>query len=304
MISVFKKLTTKPVWLWERRRSYPIRARFCELPALGVQKGVKRFVVLATPDAVQDALWTAWSWYRYLRNYGFSLELAVDGAISDADSAAAAHLFPGILVYSAQSLSASVCEREPRLKTFLYGHPTGRKLALMLALVEQGPVLYSDHDILAFRSPDELLARIDRNVSSYFLEDADGTCDPEIAENAKSLGLERIPRFNCGFLYLPQGSLSIRQAAEILSTWRPPGGSWFAEQTVLSFMLRASNAQALPPERYVISPRRQFYWEKDIDYATIVARHFTGTVRHVMYRYGMPILLRQSRIMEKEQGNA
>jgi len=303
-VNLFRKLSTRPIWWWERRRSYPIRSRFRELPALGVRKGPKRFVVLATPDAFNDALWTAWSWYRYLRDNGFSLDLAVDGAISDADSAAANRLFPGISVYSAQSFCSSVCEREPKLETFLYGHPTGRKLALMLALSEQGPVLYSDHDILAFRSPDELLSRIEKDVCSYFLEDTDGTRDPHIVENAKALGLDYIPRFNCGFLYLPQGSLSMRQAAEILSTWRPPGGSWYAEQTVLSFMLRGVNAQALPPERYVISPRRQFYWEKDVDYATIVARHFTGTVRHVMYRYGMPILLRQSKMMEKEQGNA
>jgi hypothetical protein len=63
-----------------------------------------------------------------------------------------------------------------------------------------------------------------------------------------------------------------------------------------------ANAQALPDSRYVISNRRQFYWEKDVDYTTIVARHFTGTVRHVMYRYGMPEILRQSRYFVGESG--
>jgi hypothetical protein len=56
--------------------------------------------------------------------------------------------------------------------------------------------------------------------------------------------------------------------------------------------MRHANAQPLPDSRYVISNRRQFYWEQDVDYKSIVARHFTGTVRHVMYRYGMPAILR------------
>jgi hypothetical protein len=91
-------------------------------------------------------------------------------------------------------------------------------------------------------------------------------------------------------------------AARILETWRPPGGSWFAEQTVLSIMLRDVDTEALPSNRYVISNCRQFYWEKDVDYKKIVARHFTGTVRHVMYRYGLPEILRQSRYFVGESG--
>jgi hypothetical protein len=63
----------------------------------------------------------------------------------------------------------------------------------------------------------------------------------------------------------------------------------------MSILMRRANAQALPEDRYVISARRQFYWETDVDYKTIAARHFTGTVRHVMYGRGMPWVLSQSR---------
>ena len=67
-------------------------------------------------------------------------------------------------------------------------------------------------------------------------------------------------------------------------------------------MLQDVNAEALPTSRYVISVCRQFYWERDVDYKTIAARHFTGPVRHVMYGKGMPWVLRQSRQMVNVNG--
>ena len=302
MTSAVKKLTTKPVWWWERSRSYPIRSQFDRLPQLPVEPGPKRFVVLATPDSFCDAMWTAWSWYRFLQGHGFQLHLVVDGDAGQV--AGAAQLFPGVSIESAQSLCAYVIEREPRLQSFLLSYPMGRKLALMLALSDRHSVLYSDHDVLAFNAPSELLACIGRGIACNFMEDVDGTRDPQILERAQALGLDFIPRFNSGFLFLPQGSLSMTVAAELLAGWHPPANSWFAEQTALAVLLCQAKAEPLPPDRYVISARRQFYWEKDVDYEAIVARHFTGTVRHLMYRYGMPILLRQSRLSESELTNA
>ena len=297
MKRIFRKLTTRPVWWWERTRSYPIRSRYQQLPPLPVIGGRVRFVVLTAPETLNDALWSAWSWFRYLRHEDCRLEIAVDGVVSAAQSAAAAQLFPGIAIYPAESACRYVYDREPALETFLHGHPTGRKLALILALSDQGPVLYCDHDVLAFSPPHELLASIRRNVPSYFAEEVDGTRDPTIVARADSLGLDYIPKFNSGLLYIPRGTLPMNKAVEILATWRPPGGSWFTEQTVLGVMLRPVNAEALPSSRYVISVCRQFYWEQDVDYKTIAARHFTGTVRHVMYGTGMPLVLRQSRQM-------
>jgi hypothetical protein len=303
MLRIFRKLSTKPVWRWERGRSYSIRSRYRQLPPLPVKEGRLRFVVLTAPETLNDALWTAWSWYRYLRHEDCKLEIAVDGVVSAAHSAAAAQLFPGIAIYPAESACRYVYEREPALEIFLHGHPTGRKLALILALSDQGPVLYCDHDVLAFSPPHELLRSIKRNVACYFPEEVDGTRDSSIVERAMSLGLDYIPGFNSGFLYIPGGALPIKKAAELLSTWRPPSNSWFTEQTVLSVMLQDVNAEALPASRYVISVCRQFYWERDVDYKTIAARHFTGPVRHVMYLYGIPEILRQSKLFSRDGGS-
>ena len=294
MNRLVSKITTKPVWWWERKRSYSIRSFYDRLPPLSVRPGGRRFVVLTTPETLSDALWAAWSWYRFLRDEDCALHISVDGTVSEAAIAAASRLFPGVSIDSAQWACQYVRARMPGLQTFFDNHPTGRKLALILALSDRGPIVYSDYDVLAFRQPHELLSAMDRNVPCYFSEEVDGTRDAQIAERAKQLGLEYIPKFNCGFMHIPQGALSIGLASQILATWRAPGESWFAEQTVLSFMLQQFHAEALPSSRYVISVCRQFYWEKDVDYSAIAARHFTTPVRHVMYKYGMPIILKQS----------
>ncbi len=296
-----RKLLTKPIWWWERNRPYSIRSRFHLLPPLDVAKGGTRFVVLTTPQGLSDALWTAWSWYRYLRPHGFELRMAVDGEIPAGEQQAAQKLFPGISIYKVWLVLSKLCYEQPALGAFFRGHPLGRKLGLMLALSDQGAALYSDGDVLAFNQPADLLTCVDKNVPCYFMEDLDGTRDPRIIERSKALDLEYVPRFNSGFLFIPQGALSIDLAAQILAEWRPPADSWFTEQTVLSILMRKANAQALPDDRYVISARRQFYSETDVDYKNIVARHFTGTVRHLMYGYGMPLILEQSRLSSGEK---
>lgn len=289
-----RKLLTKPTWWWETRRKYSVRDRWRELPAIPVVSGPFRFAVLTTPAALADAMWTAWSWHRYLCAHSFELHLAVDGALSDEELSRVRELFPGIQVYAVQSVYPDLCNLQPSLAAFLNEHPMGRKLGLALALSLRGGVLYSDNDVLAFREPRELLSCAEEKTPAYFVEPQDGTRDPHIVQRAKAMGLEYIPSFNAGCIYIPERAVSIELAAELLKDWQPPI-DWFTEQTVQSVLMRKANAQPLPQDRYVVSARRQFYWETDEDYGKIVARHFVSPVRHVMYRYGIPEILSQSR---------
>jgi hypothetical protein len=292
---MLRKLLTRPIWWWERKRPYPIRSRFRQLPPLGVVKGRARFVVLTTTEALDDAMWAAWSWYRYLRPHGFELQLAVDGEIPGGEKPAVEKLFPGIAIYNVWSILSRLCEEQSALGAFLRGHPVAKQVGLVLALSGQGPVVYSDHDVLAFNPPAELLARVEKQVPSYFIDEGPGCHDPVLLERLETLGLDHIARLNAGFLYVPEGALSLDLAAQILATWKPEPFCYFSPQTTMSALMRSANAQPLPDDRYVISTRRQFYSETDVDYRSIAARHFTGPVRHVLYRYGMPAILRQGR---------
>jgi hypothetical protein len=51
----------------------------------------------------------------------------------------------------------------------------------------------------------------------------------------------------------------------------------------------------------VIQVFRQFFGEQDVDYRKMVARHFTGTFGHVMYRFGMAAILEQGRLARREK---
>lgn len=296
MKRILRQLTTRPVWWWERKRQYAIRARYDLLPVLPVARGRVQFVVLTTPETLKDALWAAWSWYRYLRPHRFELQLAVDGELGETEKHAVRRLFPGISIYDVNSVIVSLCEERSALGTFLRHHPLAKQVGLVLAMSRKGPVLYSDHDVVAFNPPVELQACIESNIPCYFLDDENGCHDQSFAGTLSAMGVDFIRRLNAGFLYVPCGALSIDLAEHILANWNPVRFVYFTPQTVMSALMQYANAQPLPHSRYVISNRRQFYWEKDVDYEAIAARHFTGTVRHVLYKYGIPMILKQSQV--------
>lgn len=251
-----------------------------------------RFAVLTTPQCFCDALWAAWSWYRFI-HASFELEFVVDGEISERDKNAAQSVFPGVGVLRAEAIVSPLRKSYPILAPFFDHHPLGKKLGVILALQCERPLLFSDHDVLAFNSPSEIAVATSDRTPLYITEQKEGLFDPEIIQRAQRLGLEHARDLNSGLLYVPKGSLSIPLASEILADWHPPMRSWFTEQTVLSVLLRQGGGLPLSKQKYVVSNRRQFYWEEDIDYSTIMARHFTGPVRHVMYRKGMPKVLQQ-----------
>jgi hypothetical protein len=301
---VVRKLLTRPAWWWERGRPYPIRSQFRRLPPIPVRPADRLLVVLCTPETLQDAMWTAWSWYRFLQDREFELRIVIDGSVPESGAAAARVLFPGVRILGVEAAVSDWLESSPALAVFFRNHPLGKKLGLILALSRESSILYSDHDVLAFNPPVELLATIEAGVACYIEEEHEGNLDPALIERCSSLGIEHFSKFNSGLLFVPRGALNPQLAEETLSTWRPPAASWFTEQTVLNVLMRKANAISLPRERYVISTRRQFYFEDDVDYGKIVARHFTGTVRHVMYKFGMPILLDQSENLARVLGNA
>jgi len=268
-----------------------------------VQNSEKQFAVLTTPAAFRDALWTAWSWYLYLSHWQFELHFVIDGEITEAEESTARRLFPGVQFDRAATVVSNLGHSQPALETFLQQHPLGKKLGLLLALSQQRETLYCDHDVLAFNPPAEVQDLAEKGTPFYVEEEQDGSLDPDIVERAESLGLKYISRLNSGLLYVPMGALSLDLAAQLLTDWRPPMTSWYTEQAVLSVLMCQAHATPLPANRYVVSNRRQFYWEKDVDYSAIAARHFTGTVRHIMYSKGMPELLRQARSFSMEQGN-
>ncbi len=47
----------------------------------------------------------------------------------------------------------------------------------------------------------------------------------------------------------------------------------------MACLLKLAPMTSLPRDRYITSVNRQFYWQKDVDYGKIAARHFTTPSR-------------------------
>jgi len=289
---IVRKLTTKPVWWLETRRPYPIRNAWTRLPAIPAQNGSIPFAVLTTPQNFNDALWTAWSWVRFLGDT-VRLEVYVDGTLHDEMRRSLDQILPGSGLFEATPAIMANGNYPPHVQSFITDNMTGRKLGLLLALSRRGRFLFSDADILAFAKPTELMELFTSpEKGAYFLEETCSNFVDGIVARAARIGVTPPASLNCGLVLIPHNALSPEIANELLQGWQTPPINWVIEQTVTACLMSAAPLVALPRDRYVLSTARQFYWQPDVDYAKIVARHFTGTTRHVMYLKGMPWILK------------
>jgi hypothetical protein len=291
-MSLLRKLTTRPVWNWEKRRPYPIRKRWHALPAVPAT-GPLPMVMLTTPGGFDDAMWAAWSWLRFMAA-DVRFDLVVDGEPTAGQRAGLERLCPGATLVTRRELLARIGAWPEGVRSFVERHRLGLKLGLILLYQERGRVLYLDSDVLAFHPPREILEafRAGRGTC-YLLDPGTGTFDQRLAETARARGIPPPGPLNSGVLLLDRSCVRLEEVERLLD-----GGidasSWFTEQTLLALLLMPLG-EPLPPHRYVVSTQRQFYWEEDLDYGAIAVRHFTGPTRHVMYLKGLPLLARASR---------
>ncbi len=274
----------------ERNRRYPIRNQVFRLAPLPSADHERQLVILCEPRNFSDASWSAWSWHRHLYEH-LHLHVFVDGAPPPLQVPAFRRLFPGATLDSAPEYLARHFRPSPGFARFLHRHPFARKLALLVTLQTQGDFLYSDADLLAFRRPDEILyALMDPRCPGLFMEEPCESCevDPWVAQIAERLGLPRNNHLNSGLLFVRRGSFDLGVLERILADWRPEFSHRAAEQTIISVLMALNSAHALPDDQYVVSEEGRYFWQRDgIDYREIVARHFVGHVRHLLYKTGL-----------------
>lgn len=287
---ILRKLTTKPVWLWERHRPYPIKKRWRDMPALDVRPDSPvRTNILCTADSLDEGAWCAWSWARYTGQQ-LGVRIVVDGAWDEGFCAALRRVLPKAEVVGIDDLLDRDLAADKTLSAFAAQHPLGRKLLLLLSLQQSEAFVYADNDVLLFSRPDELLQAASFPQPVYNEEAAVPCYSADVVEAAAKRGLLPCDRLNAGLIYCNKGALDTMLAVELLQAKGTGAFSWFDEQTVMAILMRNAGASPLPSDLYVVSSDRQFWWETDVDYSSIRARHFTGTVRHLMYSKGYPAL--------------
>ena len=291
---MLKKLTTKPVWYWERYRPYPIINAWKHLPAQpSTSSSSLVLAILTTPSTLYMAAWSAYSWRRNI-GVSVSIRIYVDGRVNPIFANSLSSVLPGVEVYSASMPDEDLKINSPAMYRFCSTHATGRKLLLILKLQEESNLLFSDCDVLLFRKPIELLYCI-RNQTSAFNQEKDSACyDNQVLEKATELGIRPSEYLNAGLLFIAKNSINQKTAESLLSGVAYPSISWVTEQTVLACLMNLASGSPLPKDRYVVSAERQFWWQQDVNYNIVISRHFTGTVRHLLYMNGYPRIQKQA----------
>ena len=297
-----RKALTQPLWWWNRHRPWPIRERVFGLPShpMAGEAGT-RLVVLATPASVTDAAWTARSFLHRLDRAPagrLALDLYLDSPDPDLLAQTTdrwTRLFPGSEVYATWEAVDKITPLAPTLAELAKSYPLGRKLSVLLHAQERNDVIYTDSDVLLLHDTPEFAQAMRDGGPALYNQEAGAICaDQRLLDYARWHGWPaHADRLNSGLLFLPHGCLPIETAERILSLGAHDPDSYFIEQTVVALLMGAGGARPLPPERYLVSPRGQFYGERDADYRQLTARHFTTPVRHLMYARGMPLLWRQ-----------
>jgi hypothetical protein len=283
---------------WGRNRPRLIRRRVLAFPPIASQPEFPQLVVLCEAGKFTDGLWAAWSWMRFLHRH-LRLHLFVDGAISGEQRHEFERLFPGAEMTSVGAYLAARDTLSPTFRIFLENHLFALKLALLLALQKTTSCLYSDCDVLAFRTPTALIRAIEQGSPSAYIVDpsarTDSTySDPWITARAEELGLPRVKDINGGLLWIARGSLDAPLVERLLAGWTPAVNGHFAEQTILGVLFAANGAHPLPETDYVVSGQGMHFWEHDLDCAQITVRHYVGNVRHRMYAHAYPSLAAQA----------
>lgn len=291
------RLLTKTVWWWETKRPYPILEQIKNLRPIHVSNSPScNLVVLTTPDKLLEAAWTSYSLLNQLHPE-LGLIIVVDQPAPVQEMAWLRKLLPNCQLISTGELVARARDRLPNCCRLADSHPLGRKLVMILELQTETALLYSDSDVLAFGPMDEISQAVASaaNHPPLYLQDIDTVqLDSAAKRSVDALRLDVAPTMNTGFFFLPRHCFSHSIAESILVPMQE-FGSWFTETTVIAALMHASGGEPLPRENYVVSTRRQFIGESDFDYNGMALRHFVSPVRHLMYKNGMPFLLRKWR---------
>jgi hypothetical protein len=293
IVKVFRKMTTKPMWYWERNRPYLSKLyiyRLRKLKASSASK-VPKINILCTPSTIIEAVYSAWSWCNQLGNE-FGIRIIIDGNVSASLQRRYLPIIDGLVIQSVNDLINPSLSSYSALSLFGRQHPLGRKLLLLLSLQQHEELIYSDNDVLVFNPPQYLLSAFSAKQAVYNRETNKSAFDEHLLGFALHLGSTPAELFNSGLIYCPQRSLDISFAEELASVKTLDNYTWFDEQTILALLMNKAGAKPLNPSHYVVSIRRQFWWDNDEDYSSIATRHFTGPVRHLMYSKGHPLLLR------------
>ncbi|HWY40828.1 MAG TPA: hypothetical protein VNX27_08535 [Chthoniobacterales bacterium] len=162
-----------------------------------------------------------------------------------------------------------------KVRSYLADHHTGKQLALIMSLPQNGPALYTDSDVLFFPDAREIASLLlARSVSAFYQADYQFSGDDRLIVDAS----EKQNPANTGFLLLFRKldwSLGLQRLQ--LLKGEP---NFFTNQTVTHLCMHANRAQPFDPCKFVLQVDDQTIYRDRYAGSSIAMRHYVNPVRH------------------------
>lgn len=195
-----------------------------------------------------------------------------DGSHSPASVRLLEQIDPSVRV----SLPSSVRPKAgDKFGEYLWTHPTGKQLALIMNLPHDGPALYTDSDVLFFAGANDLSERVrERDIAALYLADCQFAGDDRLVHEGK----EKEKPANTGVLLLFQKldwSLSVARFDELNGA-----PTFFTNQTMTHLTMHQNQTHPFDPSKYVLQLDDQFLFRDHYAGAGLALRHYVNPVRH------------------------
>jgi glycosyltransferase involved in cell wall biosynthesis len=218
-----------------------------------------------------DLLWALRSFYRF-SGRRYALCIHDDGTLTDAIVPHLQHAFPDARLIRRAQADAEVLPglaAYPRCQQFRRENHLSPKVFDFAHYLRGERMLLMDSDVLFFRRPDELIRRIEDPSYLKNSVNADVASAYTVTPAAvrERFGFELIERFNSGLGLIHRDSLRLDWIEEFLALPGIIGHFWRIEQTIYALCSSRHGVELLPPE-------------------------YVGAVRHLLYRQGIPRLVR------------
>ncbi|MBD1825724.1 hypothetical protein H6F51_24965 [Cyanobacteria bacterium FACHB-DQ100] len=249
--------------------------------------------VLTSNSDWLNLVWALKSFYQYSQRK-YALCIHDDGTLTLEEISTLQQHFPDarlIRRLSADEKALKLLENHPRCLEFRKTNRLSPKVFDFAAYLESDRMLLLDSDILFYRSPIELLQRIED--SNYSLNTVNGdianayTVDFEMVQ--EKCGFEMIQRFNSGLGLIHRASLNLDWIEDFLGLPSIIGHFWQIEQTLYALCSSRFGGELLPDAYNV---------RLDQGIANSPSRHYVGAIRHLMYSEGIKQLVCQGFLKE------
>ena len=162
-----------------------------------------------------------------------------------------------------------------KVRSYLANHHTGKQLALIMSLPQNGPALYTDSDVLFFPGAREIANLLSaQSVSAFYQADYQFSGDDRLIVDAS----EKQNPANTGFLLLFRKldwSLGLQRLQMLKGE-----PNFFTNQTVTHLCMHANRAQPFDSCKFVLQVDDQTIYCDRYAGPSIAMRHYVNPVRH------------------------